>query len=128
MTGQNIKIVNIILWIAQGLLALIFIWAGSIKLADPGQLPFPWVRDHAGLVLATGILDLLGGIGIVVPALLRFQPKLTVYAAYGIIALMVVAGIFHTSRGEGKDIGFNIFVAVVAAFVAWGRTKKVPLT
>src|ERR1044071_2475183 len=102
------KTINIILWIAQGLLAATFIWAGCMKLFKPEDLPFPWVKENPNLVLITGIVDLLGGLGIVLPTLLRVQPKLTIFAAYGIIALMSIASIFHISRGESKDIGFNI--------------------
>jgi putative oxidoreductase len=72
-------------------------------------------------VKLTGILDLLAGLGLVLPGLFRIQPKLTVYAAYGIIALMIAASIFHISRGEASLIGVNIFFLAVAAFVAWGR-------
>ena len=122
------KTMNIILWITQGLLAAIFIWAGFMKLFKPEELPFPWVKDNTNLVVLTGIVDLLGGLGIVLPTLLRIQPKLTIAAAYGIIVLMTVASVFHISRGEAKDIGFNIFTALLAVFVAWGRQIKAPIT
>lgn len=115
------KTMNIVLWILQGLLAATFIWAGSMKILNPGSLPFPWIKDHPQLVLLTGILDLLAGLGIVLPALLRIQPKLTLFAAYGIIALMLAACVFHISRGETKDIGFNVFMLLLAALVARGR-------
>ena len=118
---------NIILWIAQGLIAITFSWSGVMKIFQPEGLPFPWVKDNATLVLITGIVDLLVGIGIVFPALLRIQPKLTIYAAYGTMVLMIAASIFHISRGEAKDIGFNIFMALIAVFIAWGRQKKAPI-
>jgi uncharacterized membrane protein len=121
------KTMNIILWITQGLLAATFIWAGFMKIFKPEDLPFPWVKDNTNLVLITGIVDLLGGLGILLPTLLRIQPKLTIFAAYGIIALMTAASIFHISRGEAKDIGFNIFMLLIAIFVAWGRQKKAPI-
>lgn len=122
------KTINIILWITQGLLAATFIWAGFMKIFKPEDLPFPWVKDNTNLVLITGIVDLLSGLGIVSPTLLRIQPKLTIFAAYGIIVLMTAASVFHISRGEAKDIGFNIFMALLAVFVAWGRQKKAPIT
>jgi uncharacterized membrane protein YphA (DoxX/SURF4 family) len=122
------KTINIILWIAQLLLALTFIWAGFMKIVQPEKLPFPWIKDNPNLVVVAGILDLLAGIGIVFPALLRIQPKLTIYAAYGTIVLMISACVFHISRGEAKDIGFNIFMALLAVFVAWGRQTKAPIT
>jgi hypothetical protein len=119
---------NYILWTVQGVLALTLIWAGFMKIIQPEKLPFPWVKDHPDLVFFTGFFDLLAGTGIVFPALLRIQPRLTIYAAYGIIMLMVAACIFHISRGESKDIGFNVFMIKLAVFVAWGRQKKVPVS
>lgn len=129
MTNEQTKskTIHILLWIAQGLLAATFIWAGTMKIVQPESLPFPWVKDNPNLVLITGLVDLLGGIGIILPALLRIQPKLTIYAAYGIILLMIAASVFHISRGEAKDIGFNIFCVALAVFVAWGRQKKAPI-
>jgi hypothetical protein len=122
------RTMNIILWITQGLLSATFIWSGFMKISKPEDLPFAWVKGNPDLVLITGILDILGGLGIVLPALLRIYPKLTNFAAYGIIVLMAVASVFHISRGESKDIGFNIFMALLAVFVAWGRQVKAPIT
>jgi uncharacterized membrane protein YphA (DoxX/SURF4 family) len=127
MASQNLKTLNIILWIAQAALSLMLVWAGFMKLFQPEQLPFPWIKDNANLVLLTGAADLLGGLGIILPALLKIKPKLTIFAAYGIILLMIAACIFHISRGEASDIGFNIFIATIAVFIAWGRGKKVPV-
>ncbi len=117
------KAMNIIIWVAQGFLALTFIWAGSMKLFKPESLPFPWIKDNPKLVLITGIVDLSAGLGIVLPTVLRIRPRLTIFAAYGIMALMAGAIIFHISRNELKDIGFNIFILLLAIFVAWGRRK-----
>lgn len=122
------KTTNIILWITQGLLAATFTWAGFMKLFKPEDLPFPWIKDNTNLVILTGIVDVLAGLGIVLPTLLRIQPKLTIFAAYGIVVLMAVASVFHISRGEAKDIGFNIFIALLAVLVAWGRQTKAPIT
>lgn len=121
------KALNITLWICQVLLALTFIWAAGMKLVSPADklaAMWPWTADNVTLVKVTGIIDLLAGLGLVLPGLLKVQPKLTVYAAYGTILLMIAASVFHISRGEAGQIGFNIFVLVLAAFIAWGRGKK----
>jgi len=117
------KTINIILWIAQGFLALTLFSAGFMKTFTPEGLPFTWIKDNANLVLFTGVIDLLAGIGIVFPVLFRVKTELTVFTAYGIIILMIAASIFHISRGEAKEIGFNIFIMFIALFVAWGRHK-----
>lgn len=129
MTNSNSsKALNIALWVAQGILALIFLWAAYTKLFQPleeAAKTLPWAKDNPGLVKITGVVELLGAIGIILPAALRIQPKLTILAAYGIIALMISAAVFHISRGEASLIGMNIFFLLLAAFVAWGRSKKV---
>jgi uncharacterized membrane protein YphA (DoxX/SURF4 family) len=125
------KTMNIILWILQVILAVSLIWASSMKLFQPADklaVMWPWTADNTALVKLTGVLDLLAGIGLVLPALLRIQPKLTTYAAYGTLVLMIAASVFHITRGEVSQIGVNIFFAVFAVFIAWGRQKKSPIT
>ena len=125
------KTMNIILWISQVILAVSLIWASSMKLFQPADklaVMWPWTADNTALVKLTGVLDLLAGIGLVLPALLRIQPKLTTYAAYGTLVLMIAASVFHITRGEVSQIGVNIFFAVFAVFIAWGRQKKSPIT
>jgi hypothetical protein len=126
-TPETSKVLNSCLWIAQTLLSLTLIWAAAMKLfKSPEALAamWPWTGDHPQLTKITGIFDLLAGIGLVLPGLLRIQPKLVVYAAFGTIALMIAAVIFHFSRGEGAQTGFNFFVIAMAAFIAWGRGRK----
>lgn len=128
-TVKSSKALNIGLWIAQTLIALTLFWGAYIKFLPIEETAkmLPWALDNPGLVKFTGIIDLVGGLGIILPALFRIQPKLTVLAAYGVIALMISAAVFHISRNEAPLIGMNIFFLVLAAFVAWGRTKKVPI-
>lgn len=128
MTNQkNSKVLNITLWLFQTLLAVTFIWAGAMKLFQPNELPWLWAKENPVLTTISGIFDLLAGFGLTLPSLLRVRPKMTVYAAYGTIALMISAIIFHIMRGEGNQIGFNIFIVVSALFIAWGRLKKAPI-
>lgn len=124
---KNSKALNITLWIFQTLLTVTFIWAGVMKIFQPNELPWLWVKEYPELVTISGIFDLLGGFGLILPSLLRVRPKITVYAAYGTIALMISAIIFHIMRGEGNQIGFNIFIVTSSIFIAWGRLKKIPI-
>lgn len=117
------KLKKIIVWIVQILLFVIFAWAGFMKIFKPDDLPFPWIKDNAILVLITGIIDLLAAIGILFPSLFNSKSRLTVYSAYGIIALMLSAIIFHICRGEAKDICFNIFIIITALFIVWGKKQ-----
>jgi putative oxidoreductase len=128
---NNSKTINIVLWILQALLAVLFILPGCMKLLQPiDELSkmLPWTGQVAPwMVRSLGLIDLLGGVGLILPAVLRYKPYLTVWAAYGSILLMVCAVIFHLSRGESDAIGFNIILLPLLVFIAWGRNKKSPI-
>lgn len=134
MAGQqkSSKAIHIILWVAQVALAVSLVWAAAMKLFQPIDklaAMWPWAGQvPVALVKFTGIIDLLGAIGLILPSLLRNNPKLTPIAAIGIMVLMVCASIFHIARGEASVIGVNIVFAGIAAFIVWGRFTKVPIT
>lgn len=132
MTNQkNNKAINITLWIAQALLAGMFIMAGVMKATQPLAAlteSLPWVTSPLlGLVRFIGISEILGGLGLLLPAIFRIKPFLTVWAAYGLALVMVLAAVFHTSRGEFPNIGMNVVLVGIALFIAWGRSKKAPI-
>ena len=122
---------NITLWTAQALLFLFFAGAGIVH----GLLPVeeaaknaPWAADvPVALLRFIGISELLGAIGVLVPALTRVTPFLTPLAALGCMTIMILAAIFHISRGEMGMVPVNLSVALVSAFVWWGRSKKLPV-
>ena len=86
-----------------------------------------WVNDLPVLVSFIGISELLGGIGLILPALLRIKPELTPIAAIALALVMLLAIIFHIARGEFPAVIFNLVLAGIALFIAWGRTRKVPV-
>lgn len=122
------KALNVTLWIVQILLAATLLWAATMKLVkSPAELAamWPWAGEVSpALVKITGIADLLAGLGLILPAMLRIKSALTPVAALGIVLLMICASTFHILRGEASQIGFNIVVALLAGFVAWGRRKQ----
>ena len=123
------KTFNLVLWIVQSLLSAMLIWAAYMKLFSPADRlaeMWPWTANHSTLVKFTGVVDLAAGMGLILPALLRIWPRLTIYAAYGTILLMAAATVFHLSRGEAPQTVINLIFAVLALFIAWGRTKKAP--
>lgn len=118
---------TILLWTLQILLSGSLIWAGSLKLFQPIetlQTMWPWTGEVSGsFVKLTGVFDLLGAFGLILPGLFRFKPILVPLSAAGIILLMIAAGIFHVSRGETEQIGVNIVFAILAGLIVWGRFK-----
>jgi len=132
MTNQKSnKGMNIALWLVQVLLGGMFIMAGGMKAAQPVEAlveSLPWVTTvPAALVKFIGVSEILGGLGLLLPSLLRIKPSLTVTAAYGLMLVMILAALFHGSRGEFPAIGMNVVLMAMAFFIAWGRSKKAPI-
>ncbi|PTT79596.1 hypothetical protein DBR42_21120 [Pelomonas sp. HMWF004] len=119
------------LWIAQGLLAFMYLWAASMKLGkSPAELAgmIPWAAQSSeAFVRAIGLVDLAAGLGILLPALTRIAPRLTVAAALGASTLQVCAIVFHLSRGEAAVVPLNVVLLALSLFVAWGRARKAPI-
>ncbi|HEY0882496.1 MAG TPA: DoxX family protein [Archangium sp.] len=119
------------LWIAQVLLALTFVGGGVWKLMTPVETVapmMPWAGELPALFRFTGVIDLLGGLGVLLPSLTRIKPRLTVLAALGCALLMLAAIGFHFSRGEAANTPFNFVLLGLSLFVAWGREKRAPIT
>ena len=119
------------LWAAQGLLFFVFTSAGLVKLLTPiPQLAamMPWAGQYSEtFVRSIGLIDLAGGLGILLPALTRILPRLTVPAALGCTVLQVFALIFHVSRGEAEVTPLNLVLLALSVFVLWGRGRNAPI-
>ncbi|MEA2562265.1 MAG: hypothetical protein QOH06_3769 [Acidobacteriota bacterium] len=118
---------NIVLWIVQVLLALLFIWAGSMKLVLPLEKLAGPVALPGALVRFIGVAELLGGLGLILPSLLRIRPGLTPLAAAGLVIIMIGAVIITL---VGGGIGLAVIPGVtglLAAFVAYGRWRLAPI-
>lgn len=131
MEKKNNKTLNIALRVAQVLLAAMFLMAGIMKATQPIEelsQSMTWVNDFsAGMVRFIGISELLGGIGLLLPALLRIKPIFTPLAALGLFIIMVLAFIYHISNAEYQALGINLILGAIAVFIAWGRYKKAPI-
>lgn len=122
--SKTSRTLNITLWIAQWFLAVGLVAGAILKFMPIEKISamMPWTGQlPVAIVRLLGVIDLLGAVGLILPQLLHVKPRLTPWAAVGVIALMISAIIFHVSRDEASVIGVNIFYAVVAAFIAWKR-------
>ena len=122
---------NIVLWILQVLLALAFFLAGGMKLMQPidqlGQM-MAWVNDSpAMLVRFIGLAEVLGALGLILPAATRIKPILTPIAAAALAVVMILAALTHIVRGEMGDFVAPVVLLIMCAFVAYGRFKLVPI-
>ncbi len=117
---------NVVLWIVAGLLAVAFLAAGLMKLAQPkkklADSGMGWTEDFSdGAVKGIGALEVLGAVGLILPAALDIVPVLVPIAATGLALLMLGAAVTHARRKESPNIVVNIVLLALAAFVAWGR-------
>jgi len=122
---------NLILWIAAGVLAAAFLAAGAMKLTQPkeklAQSGMGWTEDFSpGAIKAIGALEVLAAIGLILPAALDIVPDLVPVAAVGLVVLMLGAVVTHLRRKEGQMVVVNVVVIALAAFVAWGRFDAQP--
>jgi uncharacterized membrane protein YphA (DoxX/SURF4 family) len=117
--------VNVLLWVLQVVLALIFLMAGGLKLAmskEKARERLAWVEDFSEPTLKLiGAMEVLGALGLVLPAATGIAPVLTPLAAVGLAVLMVAAAVVHTRRREYGSVALNAVLFAVAVVVAWGR-------
>jgi putative oxidoreductase len=120
------------LWSAQILLALAFAFAGAGSLLRPidalaavavwpGEVPVALVR-------IIGALELMGAFGLLLPSLTRIRPSLTPLAATGLGGVMLLATLYNLAHGRWPAMALNLGLGSLAAFVAWGRSRRLPIT
>lgn len=117
---------SIALWIIQGVLAAVFLCGGLMKvvqqrkrLATSGM---DWVEDvPEPAVKAVGALEVLGAIGVILPAVTGIAPVLVPLAAIGLGLVMVGATALHIRRSEPQMVVVTGALLAMAAIVAWAR-------
>lgn len=116
---------NTALWIIQGVLAVMFLFAGGSKMvmtaeqmAAPGpiQLPTAFIRF-------IGVCELLGAIGMIVPGLTGIKPGLTPLAAAGLVVIMIGATVTNLIDGPQAFAAVTVVLGALAGTVAWGRFR-----
>ena len=122
---------NLALWIVQGLLALAFLVAGSMRLLVPRDklaAQQAWVNDFSpAMVKLIGALEILGAIGLIAPGVTGILPGLTLLAAAGLALTMIGAIRTHVRRHEYPIIGVNGALLALAIVVVVGRVMGAPL-
>ena len=115
---------NRALWIVQGLLAALFLFAGGMKLMTPVEVlsvmsPFP-----GEFIRFIGVCEVLGAVGLILPYALRILPGLTALAAAGLVVIMVGAAVSTLAIGGGLLALPTLLLALLAALVAYGRRPQ----
>jgi hypothetical protein len=117
-----------VLWIVQWLLAVLFLFAGVMKLVMPleqleGPVPLPGT-----FIRFIGVVEALGALGLILPSLLRIRPGLTSLAAVGLVIIMVGAVVITMRGGDLVPAVIPLVVGFLGAFVAYGRWRLAPIS
>lgn len=120
--------VSAVLWLVQGVLALLFLFAGGMKLAVPPEVLATMSPLPVLFMQFIGLAEVLGGLGLILPCLLRIRPGLTPVAA-GCLALEMIGATLTTiTIGGGMTALMPLVVGLLAAFVVYGRWRLAPQT
>ena len=119
---------NTLLWIVQGLLAALFLFTGGVKLVLPVEAMAGPVALPGLFLRFIGVCESLGAVGLILPGLLRIRQQLTPVAAAGLVIIMVGATVITIMGGSIAPALVPFIVGVLAASVAYGRTRTAQLT
>ncbi|GAA5153311.1 DoxX family protein [Microbacterium pseudoresistens] len=123
---------NIALWIVAGVFAIGFVAGGIIKLTWPHEkyaAKLHWAQDFTpGKVKFMGAIEILGGLGLVLPALFGVAPVLVPIAASGMALYMAGAVTERIRRSEYRDLLGDLVFLAAMLFVAWGRYAIAPFS
>jgi hypothetical protein len=115
------------LWIIQGLLALLFLFAGGTKLVLPIAEMTKEIQLPGLFLRFIGVAEILGALGLILPGLLRIRPELTPLAATGLAFITIGATVVTLVAGQGALALIPLVTALLSAFVAYSRWRLVPL-
>ena len=126
------KVLNVSLWAVQGLLGLSFFMIGMTKITTSNDdliaLGFTYIAHVPTFVpKLAGVAEILGGVGLILPAATRIQPQLTIWAATGLMLVLIIAIIMYSWLGQWANIPSPIVTGGLLAFVIWGRNSKLPI-
>lgn len=111
------------LWIIQGLLAALFLFAGAMKFVMPVAEMTKEIQLPGLLLHFIGVCEILGGLGLVLPALLKIRPGLTSLAAFGLLIIMIGAIVITATSSAPAQAAVPLVVALALAFVIYGRRR-----
>ena len=118
---------NVLLWIIQVLLALLFLFAGVTKLILPIEQMTKQIAMPGLFLRFLGVVEVFGGLGLILPGLFRIKTWLTPLAAVGLTIIVVGATVITLKIGGGATAMFPLVTALLSGFVAYGRWRLAPL-
>jgi len=119
---------NILLWVLQVLLAVVFIAHGLLLLMPPPDIAAQMVMSlPRSFWVFLGVAEVAAAIGLTLPGLTRVMPSLVTWAAVGIMIVMISATIYHVMRNEISPAVVTFVLLLMATFVAYVRLRVMPI-
>jgi uncharacterized membrane protein YphA (DoxX/SURF4 family) len=119
---------NVVLWVLQVLLALVFLAHGWMMLFPSPEIA---AQMNANMPrwfsLFIGVAEIAAFLGLLLPGATRIMPFLVTWAAVGIMIIMVSASGWHAVRGEYSGTAITFVLLLMAAFLAYGRWRLRPI-
>jgi DoxX-like family len=109
------------LWTIQGILAVLFLFAGGMKLAMPTEMLAAVAPLPALFLKFIGLCEVAGAFGLILPGLFHVRTELTPVAASGLVIIMAGATIVTVVIGGGATALMPLVIGVLATIVARGR-------
>jgi hypothetical protein len=125
---RNRTTMNYALWTIQVLLALLFLFTGSMKLILPVAELTKQISLPGPLLRFIGTAEIFGAIGLILPGLLRIRPLLTPLAAAGLAIIVTGATVLTLTTGAAALALIPLTAGLLSAFVAYGRLTSAPDT
>ena len=117
---------NVVLWIIQVLLALLFLFGGGVKLVLPIEEMTKQMAMPGLFLRFLGVVEVLGGLGLILPGLLHIKTWLTPLAAAGLVIIMIGATVISLRIGPVGPAMFPLLTGLLSALVAYGRWRLAP--
>ena len=119
-----------LVWVLQVVLGIYFVAIGVVHFVVPEDLPaqLAWMYDlPTELHYLGGAAEILGGLGLILPAWTRIRPGLTPLAAAGLTIVMLLAAVWHLQRGETQNLASNLVLAALLVLIAYVRWRRHPI-
>ncbi len=117
---------GVVLWIIQALLALLFLFAGGMKLIMPIDVLEKQAHMSGLFLKFIAVAEVAGALGLILPGLTHIKPKLTPLAAAGLVIIMIGAVVVTLMSSPPAMAVLPLVTGLLAAFVVYGRLRLVP--
>ena len=127
-TDRSGRKLNVLLWVLQVLLAMLFTFSGVMKFVMPVEEMTKQITLPGWFLHFIGVAEILGAIGLVLPGILRIRTGLTPLAAAALAVIMIGATAVNLKIGQRGAALTTVVVGLLLVFVAYNRRRLAPHT